>query len=76
MDDKNKEQSQGESKAIQLVITIDGDGIRVDGPIRNEPLCIWLLEKAKGVVYMHNMQQNEPKVVRPGGIMNFMRGKK
>jgi hypothetical protein len=69
---------ENESKAIVLSITLDGSGIKVDGPIRNEMLCVYLLDKAKDIVKISNMQQGSTTIHRPGhGIIDFIRrGKK
>ena len=40
---------------IELVITLNGNDISVTGPIKNEPIAIWMLEKAKDIIKAHNV---------------------
>ena len=64
-------------KDITLTITLNDKGqISVNGPISNEPLCVWLLYKARGIIEAHNFRAAQPVIQKPGGIMNFMRGRK
>ena len=60
-------------KKVVLTITADDEGVKVDGPLKNEAMCFWMLEKAKDTIKMFNMQQPS-KIIKPqGGIMNFVR---
>ena len=68
--------SEEEQKSIVLTITLDGNGINVSGPIKNEPIALWLLEKAKDIVKASNIQDQQPKIQPARGIMNFVRGKR
>lgn len=67
------EEPKEEKKDILLTITLNNEGVKVDGPINNEPLSLWLLDKAKDIVKIHNIQQNTPKIEKPHGIMGFVR---
>jgi len=72
------EQSGDQKKApmpkIEIEMLEDGS-VKVNGPMRNEPLCFWLLEMGKDVVKSYNRQPS--KLIQPkGGILNFARGKK
>ena len=75
-----KEEKQEERKDIQLVITIKGeDGqLRVAGPgdgtLYDEPLCLWMLEKAKDYIKFGNARAMQPKILSPGGRQPFYRG--
>jgi hypothetical protein len=67
------ESPSNEKKDIVLTITLNDEGIRVDGPIKNEPIALFMLEKAKDVIKAHNIMANQPKIQKPGGILNFAR---
>ena len=73
MEDKNIEHSKDTEryKDIVLTITLNSDGVNVSGPIRNEPIALWMLEKAKDTIKAHNLLESQPKVQPAGGIMNF-----
>lgn len=63
-----------------LTIEYSSDGtIDMKGTIINqEMLAIWLLDKAKDMVKANTMRriaQAQSKIVKPGGIMNFVRSK-
>jgi len=61
---------------IVLAITLTPDGqVKVTGPINNEPLAFWLLEKSKDIIKGYNFQQSQPKIQKPGGMMNFARNR-
>lgn len=74
---ENIEKSEPQPKEVTLTIVLDEKGqVNVNGPLKNEAICIWLLEKAKDTIKAFNMQ-NPSKIVKPqGGIMNFVRGKR
>ena len=63
------------SEEIKLIIVAKPDGkIDVTGPIMNEMLCFYLLEKAKDIIKSFNIQRAQPKIVPANhGIMNFAR---
>jgi hypothetical protein len=45
-----------EPKDIVLTITLDPNGhLKADGPIQNEPLTFWMLDKAKDTIKAYNM---------------------
>jgi len=62
-----------EIKDIILTITMHGPEIKVDGPIRNEPLSLWLLDKAKDIIKISNIQANQPKVQPARGAFGIGR---
>jgi len=78
-DNGDKVDVQAEPQEIKLTITLLREGgVKVDGPITNEPIALWLIDKAKDVVKAFNMQQamnNQPRIAKPGGMMNFARKK-
>lgn len=68
-----------EQKDLVLTITMKKDGaMEVHGPgngqLYNEPMCLYLLKKAERFIERHNYMASQPKIVKPGGIMNFARG--
>ncbi len=70
-----------EIKKMSLIIEYGTDGrIEVKGEIKdNEMLAIWLLEKVKDLIKVHTMQKlmkAQSKIIKPHGIMNFIRNKK
>jgi hypothetical protein len=67
------ESPSNEKKDIILTITFNDEGIRVDGPIKNKPIVLFMLEKAKDVIKAHNILAAQPKIQKPGGILNFVR---
>lgn len=68
-------------ESVTLVIEFKSDGkINVNGPITNEMLSFFMLEKAKDIIKAHNIglaiKERQSKI-QPvhGGIMNFARRK-
>jgi len=59
-------------KTIVLTITLEDSGIRVDGPINNEMLSLYLLTKAVDIVKAHNIMKNAPVIEKPD-VMGFAR---
>lgn len=67
---------QEKHEDIKLTITLDSSGIRVDGPINNEMLSLYLLSKATDIVKAHNIMKSAPIIEKPrGGILSFARNK-
>jgi len=62
-------------KDVVLTITLNKDGIGVIGPINNEPIALYLLEKAKDIVKAHNLMAGQPKIQPANGIMGFVRNR-
>jgi hypothetical protein len=61
-------------KSLVLQITLDENGFKVVGEvIKNEPMALYMLEKAKDTIRMYHVKQNTP-VIQKGGMMNFARG--
>lgn len=80
----NKSNGNGElkkeKKDIVLTITLNTKNqILVSGPgsmqMYDEPMCLYLLEKAKDTIKATNLRASQPKIATPqqGGIMNFAR---
>ena len=67
--------SEAEPKDVVLTITLNKNGVNVNGPIQNEPLVFWMLEKAKDVVKVFNIQANKPLIEKSHGIMGFVRNR-
>ena len=44
-----------------------------NGTFYDEPMCFYLLEKAKDWVKSANAKAAQPKIVQSGGIFNFVR---
>lgn len=45
---------------IKILITVNKDGqINVEGCIQNEPLAFWLLDKAKDIIKVYNIKNND-----------------
>ena len=77
MDEKSPEQgAQEEIKELVLTVKLYPTGkIDVTGPIANEMLCLFLLEKGKDIIkaYAAKLElENRPKIVK-GGMLNFAR---
>lgn len=67
-----------ESKDLHMEITFkDGKGIEVKGPgngnMYNEPICLWILDKAKDFIKGHNIKANMPIISKPN-MMNRIGG--
>jgi len=67
-------------KEISLTIILTEEGhVKVDGPILDEPLSLWMLEKAKDSIKAFNIKRamdNMPRIQKPTNrIINFVRGK-
>lgn len=68
------EEIKNENKDIVLTIILNSNGVKVDGPIKNEPLALWMLDKAKDIIKIHNIQASEPVIHKPShGILDFVR---
>ena len=67
------------SQDVILTITHHSNGCTtITGPIPNEPLCFWMLDKAKDIIKVKNIEEvlkNKPRIAKPHGIMQFVRGK-
>lgn len=79
-DNGNKsETGTQELQDIKLIIVLQKDGnVYVEGPMKNEPLALWLLDKAKDIIKAFNIQQvinSQPRIEKPHGILNFARKK-
>jgi len=65
-----------ESVSLTIEFTKEGK-INVHGPVTNEMLCYYLLEKGKDIVKGHNLRlmMEEKSRITPvkGGILNFAR---
>ena len=77
-EEPNMKQGNDVPASITLAIEFTKEGkINVNGPITNEMLCYFLLEKAKDIIKGHNLKLaiEERQRVMPakGGIMNFAR---
>ena len=76
---ENRSDSVTPNKVV-LTITLHETGkVEVSGPLANEPLMFWLMEKAKDVTKAHNLRlamENRPKVTSVHNIANFIRGLK
>jgi hypothetical protein len=68
----------------KLVLTITYDesnpqgALHVSGCIEAEPMAIWMLEKAKDAIKVHNMQkaaQGAPRILKPTFIPNLNGGR-
>lgn len=62
---------------IKILITVNKDGqINVEGCIQNEPLAFWLLDKAKDIIKVYNIKNND-QLITPakGGIINFVKNR-
>jgi len=72
--------SEEKQDTILKITLNEKGGIRVDGPITNEMLSFYMLEKAKDIIKGHNLQlaikEKQSKITQPGGIMNFVKGGK
>ena len=70
------EEEKTEVKEMVLSITLTKEGgVRVDGPIKDEMLCLWLLDKAKDTIKAFNIKvamANQPRIAKPS-ILNFAR---
>jgi len=73
---ENRSDSVTPNKVV-LTITLHETGkVEVNGPLANEPLMFWLLEKAKDVTKAHNLRlavENKSKITPVHNIANFVR---
>jgi hypothetical protein len=69
-----------ESKDLHMEITFkEGKGIEVKGPgngdMYNEPICLWMLDKAKDFIKDHDTKASMSKVqIHKPGMLNRMGG--
>jgi hypothetical protein len=60
-------------QSLVLQITLDENGFKVVGEVvKNEPMALYMIEKAKDVIKAYHVKQNTP-VIQKGGMMNFAR---
>lgn len=81
MNEEKKDEGQDIPQSVILTIEFTNEGkFRVDGPITNEMLSFYMLEKAKDIVKTHNLkiayEESRSRIQKPGGIMGFVRGDK
>lgn len=53
---------------VVLKIAFINGQVRVEGPIKNEPFCFWLLEKAKDSIKAFNTQSNYIQPATPNDM--------
>ena len=76
-DELSKEEA---SKDLHMEITFkEGKGIEVKGPgsgeMYNEPMCLWMLDKAKDFIKGHNMKAGMSKIeLAKPGMVNRLTG--
>ena len=59
---------------ITIILYQDGE-LRVNGPLENEPLALWMIEKAKDAIKRAHMPK--PKIMPvKGNMLNFARKKR
>ena len=51
-----------EEVVVVITWTPRDGSVKVDGPMRNEPIMFWLLDKAKKIVEMANMRPEPPRI--------------
>lgn len=73
------EESQEEKKEKHLTIVLSREkGLFVEGPgngkLYDEPMCYYMLEKAKDFIKASNAHNSKPILQKSGGIMDFARG--
>lgn len=80
MDESNEEKKpEGEEKDITLTITISGKtgGMAVlapgDGKMFDEPMCFWLLERAKDHIKLSNASAMKSNIITPKNQQPFYR---
>lgn len=70
MPEENKEQAPPE---LVMQIRLNQDGFAVTGEVvKNEPMALYMLEKAKDTIKAYHLKQNAP-VIQKGGVMGFAR---
>jgi hypothetical protein len=77
---EEKQEAPVEKKEIKFEVVLSELGsVHVRGPIHNEMLAVWILNKAIDLVKAHNLQLDIAKanaqkpIIETGGIMNFAR---
>ena len=80
MEEKEVVPEEPPEVVLQIRLTNEGQLLVTGKVIENEPLALWLIEKAKDIIKAHNFnearkraEEDRPKI-EPGGIMNFARG--
>ncbi|MFH1640473.1 MAG: hypothetical protein ABIA66_00780 [Candidatus Omnitrophota bacterium] len=65
-----------EAKPVVMVIEMQPDGkMMVHFPLLNDKIATYgFLKMAEKTLDRHYAQIEQPKIVKPGGIMNFVRG--
>ena len=69
------EEAKEEQKLPDLVmqIRLTEQGFQVTGDvIKNEPMALYMIEKAKDTIKAFHIKQNTP-VIQKGGVMGFAR---
>ena len=73
------ETKKPENLELHIIFKPDGD-INVNGCIKNEPMSLWMLDKAKDIIKSYHLQKaaeaQQNKIQSARGIMDFVRGRK
>ena len=77
MPEKSEEKQENKECILTIKLTEEGK-VLVSGPLENEPLCVWLLDKAKDIIKADNLRkaiERKPKVDTIHRIIDFARGR-
>jgi hypothetical protein len=76
---ERSEEQKPPEVVLQIRLTSEGQLLVTGKVIENEPLALWLLNRAEDIIKAHNLQlahrraeEDRPKVT-PGNMMNFAR---
>ena len=79
MSDQVEEKStQPAESKLTLLISLDlkTNNVEVTGPIHDQILALGMIESAKVALASNWMKSDANRIVKPNGILNFVRGKK
>lgn len=72
----NEEKDVPANVVLTIEFTSEGK-FHVTGPLTNEMLCFYMLEKGKDIIKAQNLkiayEQSQSKIQKPGGLINFAR---
>ena len=74
----NGDKKQEQAKVILTIEVLPDNSLEIKGSmIQSEPMVIWALEMAKDQIKAFHFQRRmkQQKIVKPHGIMDFVRGK-
>ena len=77
-EEQNKEPQEPKNIVLTITLLAENGQIQINGPgnteLYDEPLCLWLLDKAKDIIKATNIKAAQSKIVQPYRGLNRIRG--